>query len=341
MQRLIRLGAVTAALAALALLLTLGGGGSVKADLSLQGAAATPTIDGDNADWAGIAGLDLTLEQFVIPAGSEWEFDPVAPLDATLKVASDDTNIYVLLEVDDTFDFVLEDHRLSAALAVMFRIDAPAGSHMGSGDDDLEAGLGMVDIWHWELDCAAGALSGGGDPGSGNDPDCNLDDEYSTDPEEREDDDSATAENSLAGSWSHTAAAIGGEGTWIFEMSRPLNTGDANDAQFTAGGTAALALAYWDPKESLTGWSDAGHLVTSDVGWINVTLAAGATATPAPTAAPTDAPAATVTPAAPPTTGGSPTSGGGTSAATYALIVLGGMAALVGIGVISLRVRSR
>ena len=245
----------------------------------LQAAAATITVDGDDSDWAEISGLDLTLEQFDIPAGSDWEYDPVAPKAATLKVATDGTNLYMLVEVDDSFDYVADDHGLSAVIAVMFRIDQPAGPHMGSGEDDFEAGLGMVDIWHWELDCGPGELSGGGDPGSGNDPDCNLDDEYATDPEEREDDDSATAENSLVGSWSHTAAAKGGEGTWIFEFSRPLQTGDPQDGQFAAGGTVQVALAYWDPKESLSGWSDAGHLTSADAGWIQVVLPSAATLT--------------------------------------------------------------
>ncbi|MEE8370317.1 MAG: ethylbenzene dehydrogenase-related protein [Dehalococcoidia bacterium] len=243
----------------------------------LQAAAATITVDGDNSDWADISGLNLTLEQFEIPAGSDWEYDSVAPKAATLKVAADGENLYVLVEVDDSFDYVADDHGLSAVIAVMFRIDEPAEPHMGSGADDFEAGLGMVDIWHWELDCGPGELSGGGDLGSGNDPDCNLDDEYSTDPEEREDDDSATAENSISGAWSHTAETIGGEGTWIFEFSRPLQTGDPQDGQFVAGGTVQVALAYWDPKESLTGWSDAGHLTSADAGWIQVVLPSAAT----------------------------------------------------------------
>jgi hypothetical protein len=153
---------------------------------------------------------------------------------------------------------------------------------MGSSDDDYEVSLGMVDIWHWELDCAAGALSGGGGIAGGDDPDCNLDDEYATDPETREDDGKAdegevlndTAENSLAGVWEHTASAegAGAEGTWIFEMSRPLQTGDSEDAQFASGGTALIALAYFDADETLEGWTDTGHLQSSENGWIEVTL---------------------------------------------------------------------
>jgi hypothetical protein len=249
-------------------------------DITLEAGSATITVDGDNSDWAAIEAVSVELEQIEIPTGVDWdEPGPLDPIDATLKVATDADNIYVLLEVPDDYDFVADDHNLSASGNVMFLIDDGAGPHMGAGDDDLEASLGMVDIWHWELDCAAGAMSGGGDPGSGDDPDCNLDDEYATDPETREDDGGGDdpnpdAENSIAGVWEHTArsAGVGADGTWIFEMSRPLQTGDPEDAQFSSGGTALVALAYFDADESLEGWTDTGHLQSSESGWIEVTL---------------------------------------------------------------------
>jgi hypothetical protein len=249
-------------------------------DITLDAASATITVDGDSSDWAGIDGVTVELEQIEIPAGVDWdEPGPLDPVAATLKVATDADNIYVLLEVPDDYDFVADDHNLSASGNVMFLIDDGAGAHMGAGDDDLELGLGMVDIWHWELDCAAGAMSGGGDPGSGDDPDCNLDDEYATDPETREDDGGGDdpnpdAENSIAGVWDHTARSegVGADGTWIFEMSRPLQTGDPEDAQFASGGTAMVALAYFDADETLEGWTDTGHLQSSESGWIEVTL---------------------------------------------------------------------
>ena len=240
--------------------------------VAFDAASATITVDGDASDWADIEGTTFEIEQIEVPAGSDIEFDPLAPKDTTLKVATDGTNIYVLVEIDDTFDYVADDHGLSAAMAVMFPIDEPAAPHMGVEEDDLDTSLGMVDIWHWELDCGPGELSGGQGVAGGDDPACNLDDEYATTPEEREDDDSAQAENSLVGAWTHTAAAPGGDGTWIFEMSRPLSTGDPQDAQLTSGGTARIAIAYWDPKESATGWSDAGHLQSAELGWIEVTL---------------------------------------------------------------------
>ncbi len=249
--------------------------------IAFDAASATITVDGDTSDWDGIAGVTVPLEQIEIPEGVDWD-EPGAleEVEVTLKVATDADNIYVLLEVPDDYDFVADDHNLSSSLAVMFLIDPEAGPHMGATDDDLEVGLGMVDIWHWELDCVAGALSGGGDPGSGDDPDCNFDDEFATDPEEREDDGggdeivNANAENSLAGVWEHTAraAGAGAAGTWIFEMSRPLQTGDPQDAQLASGTTALMALAYFDADETLEGWTDTGHLQSAEVGWIEVTL---------------------------------------------------------------------
>ncbi len=249
-------------------------------EITLDAATATITVDGDSSDWSDIEGVTVPMEQIEIPSGVDWdEPGPLDDIDVTLKMATDGGNLYALVEVPDDYDFDPADHNLSPSLAVMFLIDAAAGPHMGAEDEDLELGLGMVDIWHWELDCAAGLASGGGDPGSGDDPDCNLDDEFALDPEDREDDGggdtaNADAENSLVGVWTHTASADGPDavGVWIFEMSRPLQTGDAEDAQFESGGTALMALAYFDPDETLEGWTDTGHLQSAESGWIEVRL---------------------------------------------------------------------
>jgi hypothetical protein len=109
----------------------------------------------------------------------------------------------------------------------------------------------------------------------GNDPARNFDDEWSTTPEDRGDDVSPQAENSLAGVWDHAARAQGkgADGARVFEMSRKLETGDPDDAQFVAGGKAYLALACWDPDETADGWTDAGHLQSAGSSeWIEVTL---------------------------------------------------------------------
>ena len=252
--------------------------------IAFTAASATITVDGDTADWSAIEGATVMLEQIRLDnldpsIASEIDFGPVDPIDVTFRVATDDENIYVLLEVPGGFYYNPEDHALSASVAVMFQIDDPAAPHMGAEEPDLDASLGMVDIWHWELDCGPGEISGGAGVAGGDDPACNLDDEFSTTPEAREDDGGGdvpndAAENALTGIWEHSARSFGdgADGTWIFEFSRPLQTGDPQDAQFASGGAAHVALAYFDPMEGPAGWSDAGHLQSAYNGWIEVTF---------------------------------------------------------------------
>ncbi|HEY5650462.1 MAG TPA: ethylbenzene dehydrogenase-related protein [Acidimicrobiia bacterium] len=253
-----------------------------SANRQMDAPAAAISVDGDVSDWEGIDGLDVTL--------SEIEGETVDSLEANVKVAHDNENVYVLFSVADDYDFVLEDHRFSPAVGVMWAIDPEAGPGMGATNEDQETSLGMVDIWHWELDCVAGEGQGGrvSGPGAdnppGNDAACNFDDEYSTDPENREDDGNggeAGAENSLLGVFAHSNPVIGEDGTWYFEMSRPLQTGDSHDAQLAVGDTALLGMAYWDPDFGPEGWDDATHVVTSVEGWIDVDFQAGDVATAA------------------------------------------------------------
>jgi hypothetical protein len=239
---------------------------------TLEAPAAAITVDGDPADWEGIASLDLTLEAI--------QGEEVGQLPATIQIAHDDEFVYVLFQVEDDYNWNPEDAHLSAASAVMWRVDPGAGQHMGAEEPDREASLGMVDLWHWELECAAGEQSGGvaagpGDGAAGNDSGCNFDDEWSTVPEERDDDNTATGENTLLGVWNHTNPTDDGAGTWIFEIRRPLQTGDEQDGQLEVGGASAgLALAYWDPDFGPEGWEDAGHAQSANQGWIEVTFAA-------------------------------------------------------------------
>ena len=231
------------------------------------------TVDGDTADWSDIEEVSIPMQQIKPIPGVDMGALP--SIDMGVKAAVDAERIYVLLEVNDDFDYVPDDHGLSAAVAIMFRIDEKAAPHMGSTEDNQRKSLGKVDIWHWELDCGPGEMSGGvtGIRG-GNDPNCNLDDEWAKRPEDLEDDGSSSAENSLAGVWEHTARSNGqgAEGTWIFEMSRPLQTADPDDAQFESGGTLQVALAYWDADETPDGWTSEGHLQSSTGGWIQFQL---------------------------------------------------------------------
>ncbi len=235
---------------------------------SLDAAEADIVVDGDAGDWSGVDGLDMTLR-----AISDESFDPK---EATVKVAHDGDNVYVLFQVEDDYDWTSEDKHLSASAAVQWAVDDGAGEAMGSTDADRETSLGLVDIWHWELECEAGVDNGGAvsDPGAENDPGddglCNFDDEYATATEDREDDGGDGAENSLLGVWTHTSNTIDEDGTWTFEMSRPLQTGDAQDAQFEVGSSAILALAYWDADTGPDGWSDEFHVVSANEGWITI-----------------------------------------------------------------------
>jgi len=238
---------------------------------SLDAPVAAITVDGDSSDWGGVAGLALTLEPIVAEAD-----EPIDNRDVTIKMAHDDDNIYAMFTIEDDYDFVADDHSLSAAVAVMFPVDT-GGPHMGGDDDAGENSTGMVDIWHWELDCAAGVESGGVNPaGEGKDPGndslCNFDDEWATDAETREDDRTASGENSLVGIWTHSNPVEDGPGVWYFEMSRPLQTGDEQDAQFAVGESTLLALAYWDADFGPDGWDADTHVQSANQDWIQINL---------------------------------------------------------------------
>ena len=259
------------AVAALALSTLAACGSEEPSSRAIEAPSATITVDGDTSDWADIESLGLTLEAI--------EEGDVESKDATVKVAHDDQAIYVLFEVTDDYNWSPDDAHLSGAAAVLWAIDEAAGPHMGAEEPETGTSLGTVDLWHWELDCAAGTQSGGSvsDPGEGadlgDDGACNLDDEWAATPPEREDDQASGAENSLLGVWSHTSPTDDSEGTWAFEISRPLVTGDEQDAQFAAGETALLALAYWDLDNTPEGWGDDEHVQSGNQGWIEVTLA--------------------------------------------------------------------
>jgi hypothetical protein len=243
---------------------------------AIDATSASITVDGDASEWDAVPGLDVTLESI---QGVDVESKA-----ATVKVAHDGENVYVLLTVEDDYNWNADDPHLSASLAVMWSVDTGAGPHMGTDDDAGEGpSLGMVDIWHWELECGlgeeqGGRVSGPGEGFPGNDDACNFDDEFATDPETRFDDGDTEgpagsgSENSLLGVFSHTDPTEDASGTWIFEMSRPLETGDSQDGQLTVGETALLALAYWDPDNSVEGWDDDQHVQSSNGGWIEVLI---------------------------------------------------------------------
>jgi hypothetical protein len=219
-------------------------------------------------DWAGVPGTTITLVQ---PYATDQRIED----GLEIKVAYDDSNIYVLAVISDDFDYNVTEHHNSAAIAVLIAIDDAATPDMGGGK-------GYVDIWHWELDVGPGVVTGF-NLASGNDPVGNLDDEYSLSVFDRHDDDDA---NEVYGAWSHTdMSAVGTEGQWIFEFKRSLTTSDIakQDAQFEVGATYKVAIAYWDADETgepgvLNGWTAAGHYSTCtnpetlDFSWVDLTL---------------------------------------------------------------------
>lgn len=225
--------------------------------------------DGDPGDWEGVPELALTLEPIIDK--------DAPPRDAWVRVAHDDTHLYVLFAVEDDFNWTDVDPHFAGAPAVMWPIDSAAGPHMGGEDLSGHPPLGMVDIWYWRLDCPLGIASGGAvsGPGSGepgNDAACNLDDEWASDPETHDDDTGPGAENSLLGAFGHTNPVEDGAGIWYFEFRRPLQTGDPLDAQFTIGTDTLLSLAYWDPDAGQNGWGRQDHVQSANGGWIRIRL---------------------------------------------------------------------
>ena len=133
-----------------------------------------------------------------------------------------------------------------------------------------------VDIGaHWELAGTVQGVEYSMNDLTGDDEVANKDDEYAVSPYCRLDDDDMNAGNEWSGAWLHTNPVDGELGTYVFEMSRLLTTPSTKtDAQMEAGGTYEIGVAFWDPNESMEGWSDAGHYTTGCAqSWIELELA--------------------------------------------------------------------
>src|SRR3972149_1385911 len=125
-------------------------GGVEISDIAVDAASATITVDGDDSDWASIEGATIPLKQIdldeldpVQVQDLEIDFGTLPPVDATLKVAVDDENVYVLMEVPDGFDYNPDPlmHNFSASIALRFRIDQAPPAHLGVEQEDLETSL--------------------------------------------------------------------------------------------------------------------------------------------------------------------------------------------------------
>ena len=228
------------------------------------------TLDGEFGDWADVDGVNITLK----PARETG----TGSMEMKFRSIHDANKIYFLIVITDDYYFYNFDtgisHRNAAALALAFPIDDNANAqYMGGSDDETDDTLnttsGMVDIMHWELDTEAGDVTGGSKDNVDKlgDGVANLDDEYSTTPWLRYDDNDAASNNLWKGSWSHTSdmSTNGSTGSWVFELSRDLVSSDKYDATFEEGVSIDIAVAYWSPNETPENvWTDDGHYVNEN-----------------------------------------------------------------------------
>lgn len=234
---------------------------------SLDGTSIT--IDGMIDDWVGIDGVNITLKPARIIGHGNHEM--------VFKSIHNENKIYFLIMVEDDYYFYNMatgiSHRNAAALAVAFPIDEGAlVQYMGGSNDttfdELNTTTGEVDIMHWQLDTLAGVVTGGsrGLESRLGDGVANLDDEYSTTPWDRHDDDDTASNNLWSGSWSHTGDSTNGStGWWIFELSRDLASSDIHDFSFVEGDTTDVVVAYWSPNETTENkWTNDGHYTNSN-----------------------------------------------------------------------------
>lgn len=244
-----------------------------------------PTLDADLSEWTPIQGIDTQIDSI---AGT-----PYVEGNLKAKCLYDNERIYFSMQIPGEFSFDTEDNHKCAAIGTMLKVGADATYvNMGGCPDALAPGSCdngvpdtclpyLVDIGaHWELRTTTqgqtypigtddGTISRASS-GTGDDPVANKDDEYGYSPFCRFDDDGENAGNEWAGAWAYSDA----NSEYIFELSRLLTTASpGTDAQLAAGESYSFGIAYWDPKETPTGWTDAGHFLTgcgSD--WIDLVL---------------------------------------------------------------------
>ena len=256
--------------------------------------------DTDLSEWALVEGITTPLKD---PIGGK-KYDVGA---STYKCLYDDERIYFAMTIPGFYKFSTEDNHMCAALATMTKIGSAATFYNMGGcaePDALMDGCNattidmcadhLVDIGaHWELRTTTQGTMydiGLANPGAtsstssavqaqellptGDDAIANKDDEYGVSPYCRFDDNDDKAGNEWAGAWKHTKSVDGELGDYIFEMSRLLTTASTKtDAQIQAGGTIEFGISFWDPMQTESGWTDAGHYVTGcGTKWISLKL---------------------------------------------------------------------
>jgi hypothetical protein len=241
-----------------------------------------PTLDGDLDDWSAVEGGIVTEIRSIF--GLTYDLG-----EATYKCVHDSEKVYFALEIPGQYRFNSTDDTQCAAIGTMMKIGSKAGFiNMGGCPEAMETGCAdgvippecedyVVDLSaHWELSTTEMGVeyTMNATTGSGNDLVANNDDEFGVSPFCRPDDNDSAAGNEWSGSWSHSNPVDGGDGVYRFEISRPLTTASTmSDKQMEVGGTYEFGIAYWDPFETESGWTDAGHFLTGcSAEWIELVI---------------------------------------------------------------------
>jgi len=271
--------------------------------LTCRPVSTTPTLDGDLSDWESVeGGIDTPI--YGALAGKSANLYQHG--NSMVKCLYDDSKIYFTMEVPGMYRFNATDNHQCATIALMFPVGVDAEFYnMGNcpqaagGCDSSGAVPGECDDYrvdigaHWELATTEQGVLYTVNNSTGNDDIGNKDDEYAASPFCRLDDDGTDAANEWEGAWVHTNSTEGAMGTYIFELSRSLTTlSPSTDAQFEAGNVYSFGVAFWDPFEIESGWTDHGHYVSGCADqWTDLWLARAGEVDP-PTDAPAEAPVA-------------------------------------------------
>eukprot|EP00977_Amphora_coffeiformis_P017212 scaffold5520_cov167-Amphora_coffeaeformis.AAC.2 len=248
-----------------------------------------PTLDADFADWADVPGYSTSMLNI---DGTEYTAGV-----AEYKCLHDNTNIYFALSIPGEYTFDPTNDKLCAAIATMFKVGADATYVDMGGCPDAALGCGgivpdtcssyLVDIGaHWELSTTQQGVMYGmnATSGTGKDLLAGKDDEFGVHSECRLDDQGANAGIEWSGAWSHSENVTGELGDYHFELSRLLATqSTTTDVQMSPGGTYKMGIAFWDPNQFATGWTDSGHYLTGcGNNWVDLVLGDAEDETEAP-----------------------------------------------------------
>ena len=240
-----------------------------------------PTLDAsDISDWNDV-------EVFESPLTAAITSKMYTAGNMKIQCVYDSTDIYFLYQIPGKYMFDIADNKKCASVASMFQIGEKAtffnmgGCPLGEAVNCDAAPEGCapyaVDIGaHWELKTTERGVMYGPNEGTGNDLIANKDDEFAVGPYCRVDDNFGTSPgNEWSGAWDFTGNATdGAEGYYIFETSRSLTTpSPETDVQLTPGTEVNFGVSFWDPFETVAGWTDAGHVVTGcSQDWIGLHL---------------------------------------------------------------------